>query len=325
MRILFQSVWVWMVAGFIVLQWPLLMGIQHWQAGLSNEIRNPGHRRGWYEYVRATPAKRPGEELILVLSNSQGYGFEIPARHIYANWLQSNLRIQERNARVVNWSVPGAAYFDFLVLSAAARELKADHILFVLTPGPLCEPTRPSLEGRHWTSDVHYLLNDRTLRDRLAPDRLSDRLSSGIWAEIRLGTAWPVWRWRAWIPAHLAQSDALRPLFPMEKDSTWIAHRTAFGRQPKPPPARLNEPAARRMLTLLREASPGLMIVNMPVAENWRGENRARDQLEKLARELSIRHLDLESSIDERHFITATHLNAKGHLEMARLLAEAIP
>jgi hypothetical protein len=325
MRILFQSVWVWMVAGFIVLQWPLLMRIQDWQSGLSNEIRNPGHRRGWYEYVRAIPSARTGEEVILVLSNSQGYGFEIPARNTYANWLQSNLRIQERNARVVNWSVPGASYFDFLVLAGAARDLKADHILFVLTPAPLCEPTHSSLEGRHWTSDLHYLLNDPSLRDRLSPDQLSNRLSPGIWADIRLGAIWPVWRWRAWVPAYLAQTKALRPLFPMEKDSTWFAPPTFYGHQPKPPSAPLNEPAARRLLTLLREASPNLMVVNMPLAEKWRGANPARDQLEKITKELSIRHLDLEASLEEEHFITATHLNALGHLEMARLLTGAIP
>jgi hypothetical protein len=325
LRILFQRVWVWFLAGFIILQVPLALGIRHWQEGLSNEIRNPGHRRGWYEFVRATPAARPGEEVILLLSNSQGYGFEVPDRQIYANWLQTNLRVQERNARVVNWSVPGPTYFDFLVLAAAARDLKAVHILFVLTPGPLCEPTHPSLEGHHWTSDVHYLLHDRTLRQRLAADGLSHRLSAGIWADIHLGAMWPVWRWRAWIPSHLAQTQALRPLFPMEKDSAWIAPPTYYGRQRKPPLAPLNEAAARRLLDLLREASPGLIVVDMPLAESWRGPDPAQHQLRGITRELSIPHLNLEASIAEPHFITATHLGAQGHLEMARLLTGAIP
>ena len=84
-----KSVWLWTV--LIILAGCLLLN-QAWDAWLAQQVeqdRNPCRLHGWREFIARTEPRRENESLILLLSNSQGYGREVDSSLTYAQQLQS--------------------------------------------------------------------------------------------------------------------------------------------------------------------------------------------------------------------------------------------
>jgi hypothetical protein len=333
-----RSVWFWVLAGFVLTTLGFEVARRAWCRDLPNHLRNPGFRRGWYEYVGATPPRAPNEKVILLLSNSQGYGREVAEHETVAGRLQALLATESRTTRVVNWSLPGGQYFDFAVLAAAAQDLRPDMIILLAPSALFCSPDVPRAGTETWTTDVHQLLTRTAIRRRMQPADLSPRLSVSLWGDIILGRAWPPWRWRRRPVAWLATMPALRPLLPNEHDTTWIFPRPP-GRTrgaPRAPSKRtflapdrtlvLAPAPAQRLLDQLQRAAPRVLLVDQPRVASWHTQpDPAWPALEELARARGIECLRLRDLVPDEEFVSATHLSAEGHDRLARRLLETRP
>jgi hypothetical protein len=97
---------------------------------------NPYPRRGWDDYIRAACAPRGPEVRVLVLSNSQGHGPELPPDDVYTTRLQAELNEGRagRPVRVVNWCFGPNRVPEAMVLLARAHDLAPDVVLAVFPP-----------------------------------------------------------------------------------------------------------------------------------------------------------------------------------------------
>jgi len=99
----------------------------------SESYRNPTIGRGWTEYLDCE--KAADKKLIVLISNSQGIGFELNSDSIYFAYLKNKL---EKNYPVVleNWSKAGMSMPEIEVelLIDKAINRKADEIIISLHP-----------------------------------------------------------------------------------------------------------------------------------------------------------------------------------------------
>lgn len=324
-----RTFWASFLGGLFLAAWLLHLLAQPWLDSLPDQPRNPGFRRGWLEYIKATPPKSPQEKLILLISHSQGYGREVGPSDIYSVQWENHLRANAtgKQVRVVNWSLPGGTYFDFLIVSAAARDIHPDQIVIVTHAGTFSEGDRDRRGRETWASDAHYLLQDPGFRRRLEPIDLDPRMDLDLSTELFLARMWPAWRWRSWPAARLAQTPFIGTLFPREKSSTWFPPEFEFRRRPhiaRSPD--LNPSATRRIITQWLAATPDILLVESPTTASWRpATNPAWDELERIGKGSGISFLRPSDEFQEDDFITNTHFNASGHAKMARILAEATP
>ena len=322
-----RAIWLWFVAGFSLATLLLLIPIHVWTTRLPDHSRNPGFRRGWYEFVRTTPPRQAGEKLVLIISNSQGYGREVNESETYAMRLQALLRAQGQPARVVNWSIPGGQFFDFLMLAAAARDLQPDVLVLPLASVVFSLPDRPHEGPDSWTSDLHHLLSVGAIRRRLASADRQSRLTVSLWGDILIGRAWPIWRWRQWPAAWLARHAQLAPLLPDDVGASW------YGPPPRrflqPPPERamlLQSNQAERFLDLAQPVAPRIILVNQPRHSTWLAQtDRVWAPLTELAQARGIEVIQLQHTVPDDSYLTATHLDRAGHDIFARRLLEHLP
>jgi hypothetical protein len=333
-----RSVWFWVLAGFVLTTLGLEVARRAWCRDLPNHLRNPGFRRGWYEYVGATPPRAPNERVILLLSNSQGYGREVAEHETVAGRLQARLATESRTTRVVNWSLPGGQSFDFAVRAAAAHDLRPDMIILLAASALFSNPDVPRAGTETWATDAHQLLTRTAIRRHMQPADLAPRLSVSVWGDMILGRAWPPWRWRRWPVAWLAAVPTLRPLLPNENGTTWLfpmppgpsggapqAPSTRTFRAPHRPLVLAPAPA-QRLLDQLRRAAPRVLLVHQPRVASWHTQpDPAWLALEELARARGIECLRLRDLVPDGEFVTATHLSADGHDRLARRLLETRP
>lgn len=325
-----RSVLLWTV--LIVLAVGLLLN-QAWDAWLAQQVehdRNPCRLHGWREFVARAEPRRENESLILLLSNSQGYGREVDSSLTYAQQLKALERRRGRPARVVNWSVPGWNYNDMITLTAAAQRLNPSAILLVFSPRDF----RPAeLDGKavsRWTSDLFYLLGDAEVRQRIPRELRPAMADLSLWADIAVGSLWPAWRARTLPAALLSLHTPLGSFLDADNTTRW------FG-TPRPQRPVANPPRAGAILPVdpsrvevllraLRDAAPFVCMVNMPLRSDARAdEPLSWREIEKLCRKRGLRTCDLYDGIPDDGFVSKTHFNAHGHGHMAERLSEVLP
>lgn len=97
-----------------------------------DEPRNPFFLRAWPEYTAPRPPRPPGEERVVVITNSQGYLRERADGHeAWPAQLELLLRESGRDAQVLNWAVAGASGAEMAVLAARAVEHRPELVLLV--------------------------------------------------------------------------------------------------------------------------------------------------------------------------------------------------
>lgn len=300
-----------------------------WQTRIgSGRQRNPHFRRAWVEHVRdATPARR-GEFLVVLIGNSQAYGREVEEVQSYPAQLQLALTQELRApARVVNWAIPGGDGPEFVLLAAAAQRLRPDVLLLSATPANF---DRSNIAVRRWperrqawASDAQYLLGDPGVR-RFVPRAYLDRCFEPIdEVDVRLGSWWRLWRHRT-LPA-----AALLRWGPLRAAEAWFAPESWFVRPaPLPPIAKrsaqgtVSPELVGWYLEAARGAAPRSVFALMPLHSAWRDHHGewCRECRAVLVRSGAV-FWDLSGALPDRHFLTATHLDAAGHARLAKLLA----
>lgn len=325
-----RSVSLWTV--LIILAGCLALN-QAWDTWLARQVerdRNPCRLRGWREFVDRTEPRRENESLILLLSNSQGYGREVASPLTYARQLQVIRQGHGGPVRVVNWSVPGWNYNDMITLTAAARRLKPSAILVVFSPRDF-RPENPGGKAvSRWTSDLFYLLGDAQIRQCIPRDVRPAMADLSLWADIAVGSLWPAWRARTLPAALLSLHTPLGSFLDAENTTRWFGTPRPLRRIANPPRAGAVLPVdAYRVdifLRVLRDAAPFVCMVNMPL----RGDARADEpsswrEIEQLCRERGMRTCDLYDGIPDDGFVSKTHFNSHGHGLMAEKLSEVLP
>jgi hypothetical protein len=294
-------------------------------AALVSAPRNPFYCSAWAEYVNATAPKQPGEYLVLVLANSQAYAPELNAEDAYPQKLAMQIRRPDLRTRVVNWSVPGAQYFDFLILMHAAQRLAADRVIWSATAAAYDDTAVPLPGRQRWASDLHLLLADPVLRARIPHDDWAPRLTPDVQRAVSLARWFPAWHWREWPASRITGPDWLVELLFRRAAWNW-ALTPPTKEPPRPFPIhKFNEVAAGRLLQALQGAAPhasDVLVINMPMRTNARlRSDPGWEAMAKQAGALGMRTLDLSAAIADSQFFSRAHLDARGHRALARIIA----
>jgi len=302
-----------------------------WYRCVDESRRSPFFRRAWVEHVLRTPPARSDEQVVLLISHSQGWGREVTDAETYASLLEGELRARAPTAlvRVVNWSVPAVSAPGFTILAAAAHRLRPSHLLFVASADQFCTRTFFGADGStrpSRASDLYYLLGYRDIRRHLPRDFTSRFYELGDWLDIALGRCWPGWRART-LPAHiLTRWEVLKPFAKNDQEPVWFGPRQhrRLVREPMPPAL----PETRMLDTFLATATasaPRVTWINTPVHSRWREEpDPGIASIEAACRSHGAIFHDAQAVLPDDAFFTATHLEAAGHRLMAAYLAGVI-
>lgn len=97
----------------------------------SETRRNPFHKRGWPEF---TDGERvPGKKLVILITNSQGFGEEISDRGIFPYLLEERLNRRGIPVKIENWGMPGGTMVDHEFALLRAIQRKPDLIVMMKT------------------------------------------------------------------------------------------------------------------------------------------------------------------------------------------------
>lgn len=312
-------------------------------------LRNPLFRRDWPHFVKQAEPAREGERLIVVISNSQGYGREFYDHETYAALLQKTLRLREPT-RVLNWSIGGGVGPEFTLLAAAAHRLRPDRVVVVSPASAFREIFWQDETGRgrltRRASDLwklaaypeirghlpdayrrHYLPLPISLDALLARTfRILDRRDLVVWALYPRSWKAPFGRRplaQVWGTSLHLSVEPTHAADPRRQQSAGKKRRRRLARslevQPPASPLRL-ELLDHLLETLPAESDP--VFVLMPSYsrsrlkyEDFPAAARAR------ARATGVDFLDLQSAIPNHDFRSTAHFNRRGHRRMARILA----
>lgn len=176
--------------------------------------RNPLLMRGYPEYVRGDHPW--GKKLVVIISNSQAVGKEIPAGKIYFALLRKELEKRGVPVQIENWSSGGIRTTDIELLTIQALERKVDLLIFVLGSSNFDMPSKlkldyssldisllagkPSLwpylkETTFWKNTTYhdilkrfFMLHSSLLRARIPVTDIMARITPKVWHKYFFGT-----------------------------------------------------------------------------------------------------------------------------------------
>lgn len=297
------------------------------------ERRNPYFRRGWTEHTRSAKPKQPGEHLVVIISNSQGYARELADAHAYPSLLEAQLAGRlHQPVRVLNWSIPAGVGPEFVLLGAAAAGLEPDVLLLIAGPGNFETPWLRIDTGVPrpfgWPSDCRYLLGYGEVRRRIPASFRAQYVRPIDGVDIALGRVASPWRIRGLPAAWFAQFAPLRPFLRAPEEETWFYDPI----RPPAAPNRTFPPVAidRQLLHDYLTATSGLprtrrLLVAMPVHSRRRG--RAPDFPANLRPAWTAAGADVwdcRAILADDQFIFTTHATRDGHRVFADHLAERL-
>lgn len=300
--------------------------------------RNPNFRRLWPDYVLATQPKAEGETLILVISNSQGYGAELPARMIYTSRLAEEMSDRTgAPVRVENWSVMSGNASDFSLLSALAHRIHPDVTLLLASPRNFSRKFRwqdgEKISLDFALPDTKQLLAYSDVRANLSGAFQDFYVDLNQRIDAALGRFMPLWRYRDLPRVIPYEYPALRPFSKKTEQQHWLYDNPSapleFKRSER---QRMRElPVPVMSWELLEETAeafasvPGRRIfIHMPAystnADFPNFAARAGVIFEKRGAEV----WDLERAVGDDGFVSNSHLNEQGHAVLAKILAERL-
>ncbi len=306
-----------------------------WHQRLASIKRNPHLRRAWIEHTMWATPSQPGEKLIVILSTSQGFGFEQPDEKTYPYLLESQLHEKlDQPVRVLNWSVAGGQALDYILTGAAAHRLDPDLVLLCAVPrnfggGQLVQnpvtrefPPRPS--------DTHLLAGYSDVR-RHVPTWLLRRLFRPSDAlEIALARIWRPWRYREIPSAWLVRFSVFR-FFEKRRHADWFRREglTTGQRNQKrdlraKPTPRIDWRLVDTYLETIDALKDKSVYVSMPLRVTGPKEDAFDEEIRKRFEAAGARMWDLSESLPDEVFLTQSHLDALGHETMADLLTDLI-
>ena len=303
-----------------------------WHRSLGPSHRNPLFRRAWSEHVRGAEPKREGEKLIVLITNSQGYGREVSDAQTYPALLEGLLRMREqRPVRLLNWALPGGSAPEFTLLCAAVHRLRPDLVLLLSNPtnfsAALLRPLEGGLVRQPWSSDTPHLLAFEDVRQRVTSDFIERYFDTPERFDQRVSAAVRPWRYRSLPVAWSMRFEALRPFERYPATETWF-----FGAIRHPDRIMTIRPRAPVSWKLVDEVVQALgrpsfrtVFVDIP-RHSVQGEQQAgfHDGVRERFEAIGGSALDLSRALPDEHFQTATHLTAAGHARLAAILADRL-
>lgn len=302
-----------------------------WYTRLPPSSRNHFIHFAWEFYTADTAPRRPGELLVVVIANSQGYGWEVNAEETYAAMAEKLLQEKHGRCRVVNWSMSGARYHDVMIALADARRLNPSCLIISLPPSVVYPATKPADRRQTWVTHLYHRLHEPAIR-AVIPESIRSEMTDGrMEMERWIGRFWPVWRLRSWPADRLAQIPALRPFLEQGHAGVWIrfpANRrpAAGGWDLQSRHAAVDVPRAEAILALATNAAPVTVWINMPFRSDVQPAVRAGwPDLASLCISNGVVPLDWSDSFPANLFLTAAHLNRDGHRRYAERLEALVP
>jgi len=131
------------------------------------EFRNPYFRRGWPEYIERSLSRNENNTKFVILSNSQGFGREIIEEETYSYYLQHAFNENGiGDIKVLNWSIPGAMFYDILIPTAKALSENVDYLCIII----YCSNFSTDISKRtisYSLHDIPYILKDNSVTSLL--------------------------------------------------------------------------------------------------------------------------------------------------------------
>jgi hypothetical protein len=328
-----RSAWLWLpglMFGLVVGTILAERAIEASRRGLTDK-RNPFWFRGWFDYVTETRPKQPGETLVLVLGNSQAFGFECAPGRIYPSRLDGELeRLGHKPVRVVNWALPGGAGPEFPILAVAAARLKPDVTLCVLHQ----ENFKAEFAGHGGRvmpldalfTDAHQLVSLSRVRDRVSPWYRATFLRPTLVARAYLAQAWHPLLYRERPLAELSRYPALKPYVQV---NLWGEFNLPPAFAPKQGASgggvELSPDLVREYFQLIGKLPARKIFFAAPVrGEGDTGYDRVAASMVDQARAAGLEADDWTHALPDECFLSYAHFNDKGQREMARLLGKRL-
>jgi len=304
--------------------------------------RNPYRFRGWPEYIEGGRDLPESTRTVVLLTNCQGYGAEMPAKLIVAADLERELRTRkyqgEEDWRVLNWALDGATSIEYTILAATLRTMKPELVIASLAFADFraehfdagyryCRSDVPRLATR--PSVARHLPTAFLRRHAQAEDVLAAAALDRI-ALLRVKEyAW------SWLEGHFrgihytlyAPAVNYRP-WQISKLEPWVPEIRPIG---MPRDQDLDLAYDERSTTMLDELAevlaagpPPVVLVTQPFRDSHHSARRFAVEMGEVAAKYSIPYWDLHDAIPHREFLTSNHLTRRGHLRFAEELANRI-
>ena len=308
----------------------------------AGDRRNAYRFRGWPEYVEGIRELMVAHRTVVVLSNCQGYGAELPGKAGYPAVLQNAVAeralLGDPNWRVVNWSLDGATSIEYVMLAAYLRTLKPDVVIASMAFADFrAEHFR---EGyRYSRSDVARLATRPAVLQNLPRSFLRRHLkvedALALWAFDHLAllrAAEYVW---SWLDGHMpgchyalyAPAINYRP-WRIAGEQPWLPEIRPIG---VPRDQDLDLAYDERSATMVDELAAVLAAGNAPVvlvAQPFRDPHASADRfaadLAKSAVQHGLPFWNLQAAIPADEFLTSNHMNRHGHRALAEELARRL-
>jgi hypothetical protein len=302
-----------------------------WYTHLPPNPRNHFMHYAWDYYMEGTEPRRPGESLLVVVANSQGYGWEVKAGETYAAVAEQRLRERIGNVRIVNWSIPGARYHDIMIAVAEARRLNPTCLIISLSPHSVHQAVPADNRLKTWVTHLYHRLNDPAIRSAIPePIRsgMTDwRMDAGRWG----GRLWPMWRLRSFPSAILANQPALRPFFEQGHAGVWVRFPDArtqpvgpWDDQPWHPVVDVQR--AEALLALAADVAPLAIWINMPFRSDLQPAVRTGwSTLASLCITNGVVPIDWSEAFPDALFLSSAHFVQEGHRRYAEKLESLFP
>ena len=317
-------------------------------ANCVESARNPYRFRDWPTYVDGIRTAN-GAACVVLVSDSQAYGGEYPARNGYPARLEALLNERKPGGidrwEVLNLSIDGVTSLEYLALAARLRDERPLWLISV----------SGSADYRAENYRKGFAFPRTDLVQLPTEARIARRLPLSFWrrhgkVEDTL-TAW-VMRWFPLLRARDYLWSWLDTRYPGAQKSLY-APRTTYrfwqlpgqartAAVPDPLPdrtgGRLDLTYDERSTELLAEFLDQLariparhkLVATAPLHSDFAGTPDGewiaafRRDLERLAGENDLPFLDLTTALPADDFITSNHLHDRNHRRMAELLADRI-
>lgn len=331
---------LWSLFFFVLFAFIFGVWAEKWLQQYANEKRNVFFRRGWVEHVLSGVASRRPGKLVIIISNSQGYGFELSDTETYPVLLEKMLKQQfNEEVQVLNWSVSGGKTPEFAILAAAAKYIAPDVLIFVDSPSDF-QADRMRIDvktgpRKNFRTDLYYLLGCSPIRKALPAGFLSHYFRPIDWVDIALANLFPPWRYREIFISALMRKSTFRPFDKGGREQKWFFRPPVSGREPRAyllkkgqkatPPIRTDRISFTLLdyfLNTIRGMKAKKYFVFMPLHSLTRNRNRfVGKEIAKRLEAEGFHVVDLSGSVPDGQFLTLAHLSPAGHVTMAGLLA----
>lgn len=336
---------VWSLSFWIILTLLFYLAISKKLDEIRQEKRNACLLRDWGHHAYPAPQK-PQEKLIIIISNSQGYGTEVEDEQTYPFILEQLLNQSGKETyKVLNWSVPGGQIPEQLILTAAAARLHPEKLLFINSPASfsqrhlamLKQPFSNSILG----SDVYLLLAYSDVREVL-PELYSHFFyQSKVYLNATLARIFPLWSIRTYPLSLVNRVSFLQPFDKSGEINPWhFPHNISIeqtrekflktvnnthSEYPAVPYENFSTELLNHFFSITKMIDGEKYFIFMPHHTIIRNKNSLIiPKISQTIQENDIQVVDMRAAVPDSYYLSSVHFDQTGHRIMAEKLAEAI-